>query len=164
MEEKNNIQDKTIEKVEEKIMSILEDDITPDNLDNLGKLVDIHKDIKNEKYWKIKEEKYMRYGNYDRGSYNRGSYGRDEYGEGSYGRRGVKGTGRGRYRGEDMLDEMYQNYNEYNESGNYGGDTTKSLEYMMQAVYDFVCMLSDEAQSPEEMQIIKRYSRKISEM
>ena len=57
----------------------------------------------------------MRYG------YNRRNYGRDEYGREDYGRRGVKGTGRGRYnrrgnyRGEEMIDNMYSNYGEYND-------------------------------------------------
>ena len=40
----------------------------------------------------------------------------------------------------------------------------KSLEYMMQSVVDFVEMLKEEAKSQEEMEIIKKYTRKISEM
>ena len=72
-----------------------------------------------------------------------------------------------------MLDEMYGTYEEYNEgkeeydrSGNYGAkeDTMKSLESMMMATYDFVCMLKEEAETPEEMEIIKKYARKISEI
>lgn len=49
---------KIIEKVDEKIDKILEMGINSENLDALGKLVDIHKDIKNEEYWKEKEDKY----------------------------------------------------------------------------------------------------------
>lgn len=67
---------------------------------------------------------------------------------------------------------MYGNFQEYSESssqysrGNYGAkeDTMKSLEYMMQSVVDFVEMLKEEAKSQEEMEIIKKYTRKISEM
>jgi hypothetical protein len=35
---------------------------------------------------------------------------------GDYGRRGVPGTGRGRYRGYGYLDEMAEGYGNYNES------------------------------------------------
>lgn len=172
------MEEETIKQVENSIKEITDSGLTPSNLDNLGKLVDIHKDLKNEEYWKTKEEYYMRYGNYDRGS-----YGRDEYGEGygNYGRRSRDSRGRyteggsygRRYRGHDMLDEMYGTYEEYNEgreeygrSGNYGAkeDTIKSLENMMMATYDFICMLKEEAQTPEEMEIIKKYARKISEL
>ena len=70
------------------------------------------------------------------------------------------------------LYDMYGNFQEYSESssqysrGNYGAkeDTMKSLEYMMQSVVDFVEMLKEEAKSQEEMEIIKKYTRKISEM
>lgn len=46
------------EKVKEKIDDIISEGIEMNNLDVLGKLVDIHKDISNEEYWKIKEEVY----------------------------------------------------------------------------------------------------------
>ena len=44
------------------------------------------------------------------------------------------------------------------------GETAKSLEYMMQSAYDFICMLEDEANTDEEMEIIRKYARKISEL
>lgn len=178
MEEEKTMQKEVIKQVEKSIKEITDSGITPSNLDNLGKLVDVHKDLKNEEYWEKKEENYMRYGNY-----GRDSYGRDEYGDGygTYGRRSRDSRGRytgrdsygRRYRGHDMLDEMYGDYEEYNagreeygRSGNYGAkeDTVKSLEKMMMATYDFVCMLKEDAQTPEEMEIIKKYSRKISEL
>ncbi len=46
------------EKVKEKINEVVEQGIEMNNIDVLGKLVDIHKDISNEEYWKIKEEVY----------------------------------------------------------------------------------------------------------
>ena len=48
----------------------------------------------------------------------------------------------------------------------YGGreDSIKSLDYMMASVYDFVCMLEQDAKSDEEMDIIRKYARKISEL
>ena len=118
---------------------------------------------------------YGNYGDYD----NYGNYG--EYVDGSYGRRGVKGTGRGRYRGgrgsgnyrgEEMMDEMKYHYGNYSEGreqynrGNYGAkqDTMKSLDYMMQSVVDFVEMLKQDADSQEEVELIKRYTKQISQM
>ncbi len=51
--------DKIIEKVETKLNDLLtKEGIKKDNVDYIYKLVDIHKDLKNEDYWKVKEEKY----------------------------------------------------------------------------------------------------------
>lgn len=44
--------------VEAKIAELTKDGIRKDSIDYVYKLVDIHKDIKNEEYWKKKEEKY----------------------------------------------------------------------------------------------------------
>jgi len=58
MEEKA-MQDNVLEKVEGKISELVNtEDVNRENVDYLYKLIDIHKDLKNEKYWKIKEEKY----------------------------------------------------------------------------------------------------------
>lgn len=151
------------EQVENEITCIVDGGIDMSNLDSLGKLIDIHKDLSNEDYWKKKEEVYeMRYNEYD-------EYGRR--GSRRYGRRGVRGTGRGRYRGEDRMDEMMEHYYNYNEAyeeadrGNYGaeGEMVKSVEGIMRNIYEIVEELG-EADSPEVMQIIKKYTRKINEM
>lgn len=179
MEEEKNIIEKVKKETETVIEQILNQGIEENNLDVLYKLVDIHKDIANEEYWqKKKEETDMRYRGYS-GEY--GNYGRGgNYGEDSYGRRGVKGTGRGRYRGgrgsgrygEEMMDDMYQNYEAYAEGreqygrGNYGAkeDTMMSLEYMLESMVDFVEMLKQDASSQEEVNLIKKYTKQISEM
>lgn len=179
--QKQNIKlnDKVKSKVEEKIGKIIDVGIQSDNVDYLYKLIDIHKDIENEEYWKVKKEGIlMRYMDYGREEYGNANYGRRGvpgtgrgYGDGSYRRRGVPGTGRGRYRGEYAIDEMkdyYMNYNDATdemERGNYGaeGEMIKSVETIMENIYEIVQELS-EANSPEVNQIIKKYSRKISEM
>ena len=161
-----------IEKVEETLKTIINEGIQPDNLDYVSKLVDIHKDIKNEEYWKVKEENYMRYRNYGTEyGYGEESYGRrtrdsrGRYAESSYGRRGVPGSGRGRYRGEEMMDDMYSAYGEYSDSRErYGAGDSKAFDYMLQSVEDFMMMLKDDASSQEEVEKIKRTARKISEM
>lgn len=116
---------------------------------------------------------------YSEGSYGRG-YSGYGYGEGGYGRRGVKGTGRGRYRGgrgsgryrgEEEMEEMmehYGNYSDANEAfnaGNYGaeGGMVQSAEGIMKNVYSIIEELK-EADSPEVMQVIKKYAKKINEM
>lgn len=44
------------------------------------------------------------------------------------------------------------------------GDTTKSLEYMLESIVCFVEMLQEDATNQDEMDLIRRYTRKISEM
>lgn len=49
-------EEKVLEKVEEKIKKIIDEDINLSNIDSLYKLIDIHKDLKNEEYWNKKKE------------------------------------------------------------------------------------------------------------
>lgn len=63
MEEDEEKQDKfqtedLKEMVENRLKEFSIEDVNPDNLDILYKLVDIHKDLANEEYWKIKKEVY----------------------------------------------------------------------------------------------------------
>lgn len=173
MEEEKNMFQNAVEQVEEKIRIILDEGINSENLETLGELIDIHKDLCNEKYWKKKEEVMDM--NYNRGYGEYGNYG--EYGE--YGRRRRDSRGRymrrgvdSRYQGHEMIDEMHDGYQEYSEGreaynrGNYGAknDTMKSLDYMLQSVTQFIEMLKQDASSQEEMELIKKYTREISEM
>lgn len=181
-----DIMSKTKEQVEKIISSIVDDEIKPDNIDNLSKLIDIHKDIANEEYWQIKkEEMTMRYRGYSEGGYSDGSYsegynengnygrrgvpgsGRGRYRDGSYGARGVPGTGRGRYRGEEMMDEMMFHYGNYSDGmESYGADqeTMKSFKYMLKAFKDYYKHLKQEASSQQEVQMLEDVAREISEM
>ena len=76
------------------------------------------------------------------------------------------------YRGQRVLDEMYNGYRNYNDGkeeynrGNYGArnETMRSLEGMLESVTDFIEMLQNDASSQEEVDMIKHYTRKISEM
>ncbi len=152
--------EKLEKKTEESINKILEEGITTNNLDHLYKLTKIN--------YIAKEEENMNYGNY--GEYNgrgpgHGSYGRGGYGEygnygenyGEYGRGGSYGR-RGRdmkYRGDDSLDRMSGEYGRYMESKErYGAseETDKSFMYMVKALEDFIMVLKEEAQSPQQKQ------------
>ena len=159
--ENKEINKKLKEEVHKLKEQIATQGIQNSNIEFLYKLVDIEKDL-----CEIEEGgETMRYNDY-------GRYGRDEYGRDEYGRRGNY-RARGNYRGNDYMDSMYNEYNRYEEGreqykrgGNYNAkeDSMKSLEYMLESMVDFVKMLKEEAQSQEEVNMIKKYTRKISEM
>lgn len=177
---KDDIKIKVKEEAERIMKTILEKGLDSENIEVLGKVVDIHKDLANEEYWKNKEEVMkMRYRGYSEGGYSgRGGYSEGGYSEGRYSARGrgrsrdsqgrfKGGQGSGRYRGEEMMDEMmfhYGNYSEGREQYGAEGDTIKALEYMMEAVVEFIEMLKEEAGSQKEVELIKHYTKKISEM
>lgn len=143
-------------KTEESIQKILKDGITTNNLDHLYKLSKINHIAKEDK------EMYGEYGEYGarRGgrrpgydSYGRGGYG--EYGEGSYGRRGRDM----RYRGEEELDRMAGEYGRYQESrSRYGAgeETDKSFHYMVKALEDFIKVIEEEADTPQQKMELKQ--------
>lgn len=175
MEETEKMREETIKQVEDAIKSINERGLEPKDLDNLGKLIDIHKDLKNEEYWEEKEDYYMRYRTND--SYDRRSYRgeeREQYGRGkrrdSHGRYMESGRDT-RYRGHNYIDEMYDNYGNYAEAneehrrGNYGAkdDMLESIDETMGAVYDLVCVISEDA-TPEVMNIIRKHIKKMGEL
>ena len=144
-----------IEKTKEYIDNVKELDSV--DIDYLGKVVDIYKDLKEVENM----NGYGNYGNY--GEYNRG-YG--EYNE--YGRRGVDS----KYRASKYMDGIRGSYEAYEDAreeynrGNYGAkeDGLKELEYMMHAAMKFIKMVKEEATSPEEQEIVRKHIMKISEM
>lgn len=156
------MEDKIIEKVDEKIKHIIDEDINTNNLDHLYKLSKIKHMAKEDK------EMYGEYGNYERGrraGYD--SYGRDNYGEydrGNYGRRGYDM----KYRGHEHLDRMYDDYGRYMESRErYGAgseDSKKSLKYMLESMEDFARKLKEDATSQEEVMMIKQTAQRIAQM
>ena len=139
-------------KTEDSINRILKEGITTNNLDNLLKLAKINHIAK--------EDEKMNYGNYY-GNYGRNvgydSYGRDNYGE--YGRRGYDM----KYRGQENIDRMAGEYGRYMESRNrYGAgeETDKSFHYMVKALEDFIKVLHEEADTPQQKQMLKESLQK----
>lgn len=170
-ETKENVLIKTKSEVERIIKQITENGLQTANVELLYKLIDIHKDIENEKYWKEKEEENMYRGRdyFMDDSYNGGRSrdSRGRYMDGSYGRRGVPGTGRGRYRGYDMIEEMGEHYGDYSEGRDtYGNDreTEKSFDKMLQSLEDFTYLIMQEADSQDKIEKVRKTARKISEM
>ena len=164
--QETNVLDKTKEEVERIIKQITENGLQTANVELLYKLIDVHKDIENENYWKEKENMYRGRDYFMDDSYDRQRDSRGRYMD-SYGRRGVPGSGRRRYRGEEMIDEMSKHYGDYNEGREtYGNDreTEKSFDKMLQSLEDFTYLLMQEADSPDKIEKVKMTARKISEM
>lgn len=152
------MEEKVIKTVENSIEKIIKDGLNTNNLDHLYKLSKI-KHL-------TKEDEKMNYGNYggrgpgydtygNYGNYGAGSYG--EYGRGgSYGRRGRDM----RYRGDEELDRMSGEYDRYQESrGRYGAgseETDKSFHYMVKALEDFIKVLHEEAETPQQKQQLRQ--------
>ena len=140
------MEDKLLEKVEEKIKHIIDDDINTGNLDHLYKLSKIKH--------MAKEDKQMNYGNYSGRRAGYDAYGRD-YSDNynNYGRRGYDM----RYRGQEELDRMSGEYGRYQESRRYGAgeDTDKSFHYMVKALEDFIKVLYEEAETQQQKQMLR---------
>lgn len=157
MEEKemlSKLQDKT----EERICEILEAGIQSNNLEMLGELVDIYKDVE-----EVENMRYNEYGDYGR----YGEYGRERYGRGgSYGEYGRRGYD-AKYRGYGHIDRMSEEYGRYRDSRERygtGEDSMKSLRYMLESMEDFAKMLKEEAQSQEEVNMIRQTAQRIAQM
>ena len=139
------MEEKVIEKTNESIEKIINEGITTNNLDHLYKLSKINH--------MAKEDKNMNYYGRRPGYDSYGEYGRyDEYGRGSYGRRGRDM----RYRGDEELDRLSGEYDRYQEGRRYGTgeETDKSFHYMVKALEDFIMVLHEEAETPQQKQMI----------
>jgi len=159
------MEEKLIETTEKYIKQILEEDLTNESLDNLYKLSKINCMVKKGEN-NMNYNDYGNYRDYDGRGPGHGSYGRydgyREYNDG-YNARG-RDT---KYRGYGHLDRMYNEYGNYSYGRErYGAneDTKRSLEYMLRSMEDFARMLKEEAQSQEEVQMIKQTAQRIAQM
>lgn len=175
--------EKIKEQLKELKKGILEEGIqNNNNLEHIYKIVDIEKDLT-----EIEEAKDMRYGRYD-DSYGRGPYGRssyDNYGDygnyseygnyrDSYGARRRDSRGRymergrdAKYRGDDSLNEMHEQYGRYMDNREkYGAseETDKSFHYMVKALEDFIQVLYEEAETQEQKQQLMQTLQKSMQM
>lgn len=131
-------------KTEESIKRILNEGITTNNLENLYKLSKINHIAK-------EDENMNNYGNYMGRTPGYDSYGRDGY---DYGRRGYDM----KYRGYDHIDRLGNEYGRYMESrSRYGAndETDRSYHYMVKALEDFIKVLHEEADTPQQKQQLR---------
>lgn len=166
-EKSGDIFGKITEQVDKKLEALTKEGVQQNNVDYVGKLIDIKKDISKMNYLESEENNMMyrgydNYGNYDNygGGRSRDSRGRFMEGNrGNYGRR---------YRGHDMIDNMSEYYGTYMdgiENGRYSGpETSKALDYMLQSVEEFMMTLKNDANSQEEVDKIRRTAKRISDM
>ena len=141
------MEEKIIEKVDEKLEQVLNDDIS-NNIDYLYKLTKIKHLTKEDKNM---YNEYGNYGRYDGRGPSRGSYGNYNEGYNDYGRRGVDS----KYRGYGHLDRMYNEYGNYSYGRErYGAneETDKSFHYMVKALEDFIKVLYEEADTQQQKQ------------
>ena len=134
------MEEKLHEEAEKILKKIMEEKTFANNIDGVYKLIKIKK--------MTKEDDNM-YGNYGGRRAGYDTYG--EYGRGSYGRRGYDM----KYRGEEEIDRVAGEYSRYMESRNrYGAseETDKSFHYMVKALEDFIMVLHEEANTPEQKQ------------
>lgn len=156
--------------VKDELTKIEESGINDTNIEKLDILVDVYKELNKEDM----EENKMRYSGYGenrnyRGGYSEGGYQRGRQRD-SMGR--FK-TGRYRTYNPEMFERMREGYDDYmegmsefSESGNYGAKDKglEALEYMLDGFVNFFENLQDTMESPEEIEMIKKYARKIKEM
>lgn len=144
------MEEEVIKKTTESINKIVKEGLNTNNIDHLYKLVDIYKDVK--------EVESMNYGNYGARRPGYDSYGRDEYGRyDGYGNYGARGRDM-RYRGDEELDRMSGEYGRYMESrSRYGAseETDRSFHYMVKSLEDFIKVLHEEAETPQQKQMLK---------
>ena len=169
--------EKLKELVEKELQSMEESGIDSGNIDVIYKLVDIHKDIANEEYWKAKKEAMeMRYrGDYEEYDEDYGRRRRDSRGRYMDGRM-MRDERRGRNYGhhmpemywERMMDGMdgYMEGREQYERGNYGGkdQSIESLEKMLDGTFAFVEDILQNPEQKEEHKIVRHYIGKFQEL
>lgn len=144
------MEEKLIKNVEKKLEEVI-DHIDGNSIEYIYKLAKIRH--------MAKEDECMNYNDYN-------NYGRrpgfNSYGE-NYGRRGVDS----KYRGYGALDRMYEDYGRYEygrERYGHNEDTKRSLKYMLESMEDFARMLREDAQSQEEVEMIRQTAQRIAQM
>lgn len=146
--------EKLEKKTEESINKILDEGITTNNLEHLYKLTKINHIAKEEENM----NNYGNYGNYGARRPGYDSYGRDNYGE--YGNYGENYGRRGRdmrYRGDDYMDRMSNEYGRYMETRErYGAgeESDKAFHFMAKALGEYLDFLHEEADTPQKKQML----------
>lgn len=124
--------------------------ITTSNLENFYKIMDIHKDIKNEKFW---EDQTMNHYNYS---------GRDNFrNDYDYNARGYDT----RYQGDSYMNRIAREYHNYESNREYhgpDGQTISDLRNMLEAMKSFVNYLDERATTSEEKDMLRRFKTEMA--
>ncbi len=178
--------EKLCELIKQELQDIEQQGLNMNNIEVASKLVEMKKNITEIK----KEEgEKMRYSDYRDGGYmdNYRDSGYGRYMDGDYGRRGVPGSGRGRYRDDGYRDGDYGTHMMGRERGRFddnldrladcvdmyeyargryreGGSEermTEGLEKLMYSICMFVESAMNFAESPKEKEIIRKHVQKL---
>ena len=78
----------------------------------------------------------------------------------------MEGDSYGHDEGGEILGDMMDSYQGYRDGMSYGAeqDGMKSLNKMLESAYEFVEMLTHDAKSQEEVELIKKWIRKMSQL
>ena len=158
---------KLMEQIKKELVEIEEKGVNASNLELIGKLADIYKDlneIENMDKGGQEMQDYGRYRESYRENYRDGGYNaRGNYRDGGYN----EGYGRRYSRMRDYMDRMMDGMDQYEygrERYMHGGDESRvieGLEKLMYAMCMFVESAMDFAETPQEKEIIRKHIRKI---
>lgn len=157
---------KLMEQIKKELVNIEEKGINASNLELVGKLADIYKDLNEIENMEKGGKEMQDYGRY-RDNYRDGGYNaRGNYREGGYN----EGYGRRYSRMRDYMDRMVDGMDQYEygkERYMHGGDdgrVMEGLEKLMYAMCMFVESAMDFAETPQEKDLIRKHIQKISRM
>lgn len=168
--------DKVKKAIDKEIEAIACTEINQNNVDTLGKLIDMKKDIADSEYYDtVREAMEMRY--YDDedmyGARRRDSRGRYMGGREDMNRYMPRRGSYGHHMPMEYFEKMMDGYEDYTEgmeryrrSGNYGDHdkSLEALEYMLDGMVGAIEHLQENADSPEVVELIKKYAKKIKDM
>ena len=165
---------KLMEQIKKELTEIEEKGINASNLELIGKLANIYKDLGEIENMNKGGQEMQDYGRY-RDNY-RENY-RDNYRDGGYNARGNyresgynEGYGRRYSRMRDYMDRMVDGMDQYEygkERYMHGGDdgrVMEGLEKLMYAMCMFVESAMDFAETPQEKELIRKHIHKISQL
>ena len=167
--------DKVKKAIDKEIESIACSEINQQNVDTLGKLIDMKKDIADSEYYDtVREAMEMRY--YDDDDMY-GARRRDSRGRYMEGRDGMRGSmprrgGYGHHMPMEYFDRMMDGIEGYMEGreeynrGNYNGkgQSVESLERMLEGIVAFVEEIQNDPEQHEEKEVVNHYIKKLKEM
>ncbi len=162
---------KLMEQIKKELVEIEEKGINASNLELIGKLADIYKDLGEIEKMDKGGQEMLEYGRYREGGYGAyrdGGYNARGGGGGGYREGGYNdGYGRRYSRMRDHMDRMMDGVDQYEygkERYMHGGDdgrVMEGLEKIMYAVCMFVESAMDFADSPQEKELIRKHIQKI---
>lgn len=157
---------KLMEQIKKELVEIEQKGVNASNLELIGKLADIYKDLSEIENMDKGGQEMMEYGRYRENYRDRGYGARGSYRDGGYN----DDYGRRYSRMRDYMDRMVDGMDQYEYSKerymNSGDDSRvmEGLEKLMYAMCMFVESAIDFAETPQEKELIRKHIHKISQL